>query len=258
MTNSISKFTLIISSVAFILNAYNASAVSISTKRLYLSPQSKIATIYVVSEESENQRCNISIKDSEIISNSFIQLLPKGEVAINRAAKIIRFSPRRFEIAPKQFQNIKLSYRRRPGLENGEYKGLVSIKCETVSASTDNEDGKMALIKPILVLNVPVIVHTGDLKVNADFKSVKLTETQVEVSIKIEGKRAITGDLELINKNTGEILASKKQMSIYWESPIKKITLPINKSVNSPLIIRFREDPKFGGNLLIEQLVKSI
>jgi hypothetical protein len=255
MANSIGKFTLIISSISFMLSAYNASAVSINTKRLYLAPKSDIATIYVVSSESKNQSCQISVKDSEIISNSYIQLLPTGQTALNSAAKMIRFAPRRFEISPNQHQNIKFSYRRRPGLENGEYKGLVSIRCQTAATSLANV--KLVTVKPLLVLNVPIIVHTGDLKVSADFESVKLTEKQIEVNIKIVGERAITGDLEVIDKDSGEILASKKEMSIYKESPTKQVTLPLNKSVNSPLIIRFKENSKFGGgNLLIEHLLK--
>jgi hypothetical protein len=257
MANSISKFILIISSLLFILNTYYASAVSISTKRLYLTAKNNIATIFVVNEKVETERCQLSIRDTKIANNSIIQLLAEGEVAVNSPVKLIRFAPRRFDLAPNRHQNIKLSYRRRPGYEHGEYKGLFAIKCRTIMAGSTADSEEMAAIKPSLVLNVPVIVHTDDLKVSVAFKSVKLMEKHVEVSIKISGNRAITGDLEVVDKNSGEILASKKQMSIYWESPTKHVSLQLNKSVNSPLIIRFKEDPNFGGNLLIEHLVKS-
>lgn len=239
------------------LNAYQANAVSISKKRLYLAPKSNIDTLYVVSEESETQQCQIIINDTEITDNSIITFLPKGQVAANSTKKIIRYAPRQFDIAPRQFQNIKFSYRRRPGLADGEYKGLVAIRCTT---KTTNDEGENILtVKPLLILNVPIIVHTGELEASADFDSVKLTEKHVEVKIKIAGKRAITGDLELVDNSSGEILSSKKEMSIYQESPIKQIILPLNKSVNAPMLIRFREIAKFGGSdLLIEQLVKPL
>jgi hypothetical protein len=258
MANLINRPILILCFIGFMCNAFNASAISINTKRLYLSPQSDVAMIYIVSKETETQRCQISIKDPEIISNSIIQLLPEGQVAVNSAAEVIRFSPRRFDIVPTQYQNVKFSYRRRPGVEIGEYKGLVSIRCKTITDNNADDNKQMVTVTPQIVLNVPIIVHTEDLTVSANFESVKLTGKQVEVNIKIEGERAITGDLELIDKNTGEVLASKKEMSIYWESPTKQVILPINKSINSPLIIRFKESPEFGGNLMIEQVLQSL
>lgn len=230
-------------------------AISISTKRLYLSPKSDLAMIYVVSEESALQRCQITVRDAEIGDNSIIQLLPEGSVPTNSPQNLIRFAPRRFEISPGKFQNVKLSYRRRPGVANGEYKGLVAIKCQTISDGSEIDTEKMVTLKPNIVLNVPVIVHTDDIAANASFKSLELSEKHIDVTIETTGNRAITGDLEIIEKSTGQVLASKQEMSIYWESPSKKVTFAIEKNFNFPLTVRFKEDPKFGGNLIIEQQI---
>ncbi len=254
MNNSMNKISLVILLTSFLLVTLKVNAVSISTTRLYLSPQSDTASIYVLNMESESQTCSLSIKDTVIDANGFMQFLPKNQIAVDSAAKMIRFAPRRFEVSPKLHQNIKLLYRRRPGLEDGEYKGLLAIRCKKTISNSD----KQVTIEPVIVHNVPVIVRTGEIKISAVFDSINVSDKQVEVTIKIVGKRSITGDLEIIDKSSGQILASKKQMSIYSESPTKQVILPITKSINFPLIIRFREDPKFGGNLLIEQLVKSL
>jgi hypothetical protein len=232
-----------------------ADAISISTKRLYLSPEKDLAMIYVVSEEPALQKCQITVRDSEIGDNSIIQFLPEGKVPTKSPKDLIRFSPRRFEVSPGQFQNVKLSYRRRPGVTDGEYKGLLAIRCQTITDGNEINTPKMVTLKPTIVLNVPVIVHTGDIEANASFKSLKLSEKHIDVTIETTGNRAITGDLEIIEKSTGQILTSKQEMSIYWESPTKKVTLAIDKSFNFPLTVRFKEDPKFGGNLIIEQQI---
>jgi len=254
MIYSMNKVSSVILLTTFMLATFKVNAVSISTTRLYLSPKSDTASIYVLNMESESQTCSLSVKGTIIDTNGLMQFLPKGQVAVNSAEKMIRFAPRRFEITPKLHQNIKLLYRRRPGLESGEYKGLLAIKCKK---SVSNSE-KQVTIEPVIVHNVPVIVRTGEIKISASFDSIKLLDKQVEVSIKIVGNRSITGDLEVIDKSSGEILASKKQMSIYSESPIKTIALPIDKEVSYPLVVRFKESPAFGGNLLIEQLVKSL
>ncbi|MDU0354650.1 hypothetical protein RS130_12635 [Paraglaciecola aquimarina] len=234
-----------------------AEAISISTKRLYLSPEKDLATIYVVSEEPALQRCQIKIRDAEIGDNSVIQFLPEGKVSTNSPKNLIRFAPRRFEVSSGQFQNVKLSYRRRPGVTNGEYIGLVAIRCETITDDNELNTTKRVTLKPTIVLNVPVIVHTGDIAASASFKTLELSKNQIDVTIETTGNRAITGDLEIIEKSTGQVLASKPEMSIYWESPSKKVTLTIDKSFNLPLTVRFKEDPKFGGNLLIEQQITA-
>jgi|GEM_PF-1978171 len=255
MNRLMRKLLPTLSMIGFMLNTLNVNAVSISTKRLYLAPQTKSAAIYVVNIENKTQSCNLSLKDAVISDNSIIHPAPKGKTIANSATKLVRFAPRRFELGPNQHQNIKLSFRRRPGLNNGEYKGLFSIRCQTDNGDTADGKAKMVSIKPSLVLNVPLIVHTGNLKASAAFESVKLTTQQVEVTMSITGNRAITGDLELVEKKSGEIIAVKKDMSIYWESPRKHVILPITKNVTSALYIRFRENPKFGGNLLITQQV---
>jgi P pilus assembly chaperone PapD len=254
MANFIGKTTLSLLFNCFIFTTFNTDAVSISTKRLYLTPKNDTASIYVVNSENNTQRCQLSIRDTRITDDSFIELLPAGEVAATSAANFIRFAPRRFELGPKQNQNVKLVYRRRPGNVNGEHKGLFAIKCETLTKNAKSKE--LVTLEAIIVHNVPVIVQTGDLKVNAAFGRVKLTDNRLEVNIDIEGNRAITGDLELVDESSGEILAFKKDMTIYWESPTRQVFLSLENSVTGPAIIRFTEDPNFGGDLLIEYPIK--
>jgi hypothetical protein len=249
-SNTFRSLILFILLNSVVINAYS---VSISTRRLYLDPTSNATFIRVHNMDPSVQNCDVQTNDILINSEGLISLATNGEATINSVKPLIRLAPRRFVLGTADHQMIKILYRRKPGLENGEYQGVVSIKC---TEKMENSNLPVTII-PALVHNVPIIVRTGRLPIKAEFISATLSDSKLIVELKIEGERSITGDITVINSDTGDVIAEQKHLSIYAQQPVKKLELSIGEYKNAPLLIKYTEDPEMGGALMIQQLVSQ-
>jgi hypothetical protein len=249
-SNTFRSLILFILLNSVVINAYS---VSISTRRLYLDPTSNATFIRVHNMDPSVQNCDVQTNDIVINSEGLISLAANGEATINSVKPFIRLAPRRFVLGTADHQMVKILYRRKPGLENGEYQGVVSIKC---TEKMENSNLPVTII-PALVHNVPIIVRTGRLPIKAEFISATLSDSKLIVELKIEGERSITGDITVINSDTGDVIAEQKHLSIYAQQPVKKLELSIGEYKNAPLLIKYTEDPEMGGALMIQQLVSQ-
>ena len=236
----------------FLLNSVVISAysISISTRRLYLDPNSNSTFIRVHNMESATQNCEVKIIDVAINALGNITLVTSEETE-NSAKPLVRLAPRRFSLKMSEHQMVKLLYRRKPGIKNGEFQGVVAIKCTEKKESSNNQ----VTIIPALVHNVPIIIRTGKLPIQLEIFSTAINSNTLRVELKIQGQRSITGHLTLINSATDEVIAEKKHVSIYAQQPLKKLLLPLGENLNTPLVIKFIENPEMGGNLVISQQV---
>ena len=235
-----------------IIDAYS---ISISTRRLYLDPKSSNTTIRVHNLDGAIQNCEVIIKDVLINTNGNIELVSNDEVTENSAKPLVRLAPRRFTLGTKNHQIVKLLYRRKPGVKNGEYHGALAIKCkEKQEKNNTSETAKAAVsIEPALVHNVPVIVRTGRLPIQADFVSTVIKGNVLHVELKTQGQRSLTGNIAVINSASGEVIFEKTHLSIYSQQPMKKLEFALGEYQNTPLLIKFTEDPKMGGELVIQR-----
>jgi len=243
------------SSIIFVLLncvIIDAYSISISARRLYLDPKSNSTHIRVLNLDTQAQRCEVSMKDVVINNLGNIELTPKGEVTENSAKPLIRLAPRRFTLGINDNQLVKLLYRRKPGVKNGEYHGVLAIKCK----DKIEKNGNQVSVTAALVHNVPVIVRTGRMPIKASFLSTKINNNNLQFGLKIEGQRSITGNLTLTNPTTEEVVFERKQLSIYAQHPVITLEFPLGKYQNGPLLLTFTEDSNFGGELIIEQSVK--
>jgi hypothetical protein len=198
------------------------------------------------------QNCEVKILDVAINTLGNITLVTNGQVTENSAKPLVRLAPRRFTIGMKEHQMVKLLYRRKPGVENGEYQGVLAIKCTEKKESSNDQ----VTITPALVHNVPVIVRTGRLPIQAEFVSTEIKDNKLQVELKIQGRRSLTGNVAVIIADSGEVIVEKKHVSIYAQQPVKKLQFALGEYQNTQLLIKFTEDPEMGGNLMIQQPVK--
>lgn len=229
----------------------NAYSISISTRRLYLDPNNNSTYIRVHNMEASFQKCDIQLNDVEINTQGQIALVSNSEPTPNSAKNFVRLAPRRFSLAIGEHQMVKLLYRRKPGINTGEFHGVVAIKC----VEELDQANLPVTITPALVHNVPVIVRTGKLPIQAEFTAIERDANKLQIELKIEGERSITGNLSVINADSDEVIAERKHLSIYSQQPVKNIEFVLDESQNSPLIVKFSEDPNMGGNLVIQQPV---
>lgn len=237
----------------FLLNCIviDAYSISISARRLYLDPKSNSTNIRVLNLDAQTQSCEVEIKDVVINNLGNVMLVSSDKATANSAKPLVRLAPRRFTLGQREHQMVKLLYRRKPGVENGEYQGVLAIKCKEKTENNDNQ----VTIAAALVHNVPVIVRTGRMPIQVEFVSRGINGDNLQVELKIQGKRSLTGNVTLINPASGEIVFEKKDVSVYAQYPVKRLVLPLGEYRNTPLLIKFTENTKFGGDLTIQRPV---
>jgi hypothetical protein len=228
----------------------DAYSISISARRLYLDPKSNTTSIRVHNTDANVQNCEVEITDVVINTLGNISLAT-GSATENSAKPLVRLAPRRFSLGQREHQLVKLLYRRKPGLKNGEYQGVLSIKCSEKAEVND----KSVNILARLVHNVPLIVRTGRLPVEAEFVSTNINGDNLQVILKIQGQRSLTGGVTVINSETGEVISEQKNVSIYAQQPEKQLEFWLGENRSTPLLIEFTENSTFGGDLSIQQPV---
>ncbi len=183
------------------------------------------------------------------------------------ADKMIRFSPRRVTVEPGNFQKIRVMLKKSKGLPDGEYRThMVFQSLPQVSGSDleEVEGEELAVsVDPVIEISIPIIVRVGKLDINLEIDSPAVIEDVVTFDIKRQGTRSTYGDIEvLINSGNkkGQRVSFAKGMSVYYPNNIRHIRLPISVpdgvGASDQLLIKYTEDTKFGGSLVVEKSFK--
>jgi len=242
-----------------------SNAASLTTYRIYLDDNNRTEAFIVFAKGSTSEQCSMNFTHFDFdekgtISKNDGKILPE-----NSAKPWVRYSPRNFILNPGKPQTVRFSMRRKPNAEAKEYRSYVAMRCEklvvnedsSAIASNDNPDRPNISIQPVLVQNVPIIVRTGKLHVEASFTDIKINNNTVSATLARKGTRSLYGRLLLVDVVSGDEVSFTNGVSIYPETtsfpvsfdiPGKYQSLPKNN-----LLLKFVEDENYGGELVIEK-----
>ena len=228
----------------------HASAVGLSSFRIYLDSDHRSSTFRVYNQQVDPQNCALSLIHHVYDELGEMTTLPESEIPKNSAKDWIRFSPKTFSLSAANSQTVRFTLRRRANAEPGEFRAYLAVDCgPELGANTDG----LISIKPKLIHNIPIIVRIGELSAEIDFADIRVDEHNVQFTITRKGRRSVFGNLALINSQTDEIVTEQKSVSIYTESKKVSFTLPTKGVPVEELKLRFKEVPAFGGELLLEK-----
>jgi P pilus assembly chaperone PapD len=224
-----------------------ANGVAITQKKFLIDSTQSTEMLRVLNVENVPQTCEVSVGGTQVNSDGLLEISD----SVGQIKDLVRFAPRRFNIRPGEHQNVRLQYRRKPNTEPGEHLGLLALKCSDMEYSVQGQ----VQIKPQLVHHMPIIARVGNLNVKAEISSAKKVETGVDVTLAITGNRSLVGQFEVTNKSTGEVIFTSNDKTIYPQKPVKTFSLEFIGGLKAPLLIQFKENSKFGGNLIIDKNV---
>ena len=245
---------LVQASLCLLLSFYTLSsnAINLTEYRIYLDRDNRTKSFLIHNKEVEPQDCKLDLKHYNFDEKSKMTLHKSDELPENSAKDWIRFSPKTFVLTPGQAQTIRFTLRRKAKAEPAEYRSYLQIDCG-VQKHLDPEKGQTTgniAIKPKLMHNVPIIARVGRLKASIDFKNLKYNNGQLTFDIERSGNRSIYGKIELIDKNTNEILAFKDNISVYTEANLNSVKLGTKDTSLTDILIRFTENKKYGGEIV--------
>jgi P pilus assembly chaperone PapD len=249
----LAKFLIL--SAAVMSLSVNAG-VGVSTIRIYLDNDKSEENFLVYSKDPKLQHCTLWVKHYGIAEDGRIISLADDFQPDNSAEPLIRYSPKTFSLAAAQTQSVRFRMRRKPNIEDAEYRAFLVVDCEfdETDLSKDREDVQYGLV-PRLRHNIPIVVRTAKLDASVEITNINVSEESISFSILRQGTRSVYGRLELIDTRTDRVVADNSHFVLYPETSKKQVQFP-TKGVNpKDLGIRFIENAKEGGSI---NLIKPV
>tara|TARA_R110001583_G_scaffold9788_2_gene45935 strand:- start:52883 stop:53638 length:756 start_codon:yes stop_codon:yes gene_type:complete len=241
------KKIIVVSLLLFIsLLSAKSMAISITTYRLLINNTQPEADFYVFSNEIYDQACNITLRDYVFDKNGNSKEHKGSERPDISAKKLLRYSPRRFELKAGASQKVHFKYRRKKSKIPTEYRSYLSLDCKQLNEKRESK--AQTDIKPNLRHNIPIIVRTGNIEVDIKFSEINVTNNIISFSLNKSGKRSVYGDVVLINNQNNEEIHRKRAVSLPVEVDKMSIILPLLKLSPNLIDIQFIEDKKLSGD----------
>jgi P pilus assembly chaperone PapD len=251
MTKTLYSITLLISASLIPLSA---QAINISAYRIYLDEETRNVSFIIFNREATYQDCNLSLRHNNFDADSKLTRVEDGIIPENSAKDWIRYSPREFVLTPSQSQTVRFTMRRKANAEDGEYRSYLVIDCGVVSAPNEQQkDQPQVSLQTKLVHNVPIIVRSGKLDATVWIDNIRAEGESLAFTLNRKGTRSVYGDVELINKQNGDVLSIQRNFSIYPESSRYHFTLGRDGVAPKDIKIRFTENKDFGGSIVLEK-----
>jgi hypothetical protein len=235
------------------LTSFTTSAMSLSTYRIYLDNDNSTASFVMYNKSTVAETCRLSLVHNSFDETGQLTQLDDDIVPENSAVPWIRFSPKNFTADGRTPQTVRFTLRRKANSQPAEYRSYLEVYCDKVEDTTPKSASSSELpsigVKPRLVQNVPIIVRTGKLDAEISFSNVSIKDESIFFNVNRTGNRSVYGDIELVNKNNGEVISYTRNNSLYTETKSSSHKLAVKGFPNDKLALRFVEDKKYGGSI---------
>lgn len=156
--------------------------------------------------------------------------------------EVVRFSPRQVTLLPGGSQTIRMMFKMKPELPEGEYRAHMTF--EKMPAGAESIPGKPEVVTPGLVstkitanigVSIPIIVRHGNnmtAKVSINPATIKIetikgNHQEVVYNIDRSGTRSVYGDVVIFNGDSK--VAIGNGFAIYATNPTRKLRMPIKE-----------------------------
>lgn len=236
-----------------------ASAMSLSTYRIYLDNENSTASFVMFNKSTLAETCQLKLVHNSFDETGQITQLDDDTIPENSAEPWIRFSPKNFTADGRAPQTVRFTLRRKANSEPAEYRSYLEVFCDkvvdTTPQSESNQDSPKIAIKPRLVQNVPIVVRTGKLEAEISFSDMSVKDEHIHFNINRKGNRSVYGDVQLVDKTNGDVIAFTRNNSLYTETTSVKYKLATKGYPVDKLALRFVEDERYGGTITHQQEV---
>lgn len=242
-------FLFLNSSLFCSLSASADIDIHFSQVQFYLNDQTRTESFVIDNQGSSTASCSLGLTHYQISENANLKRIGDGIIgAYNPANKLVRYSPRSVKIPPYTPQTVRVSFRRIPKLEDGEYVSFLRATC--------NDDSKVKTGAKI-VYNLPVLIRHGNVNSDNKLTSAKLIQANGNNSVEIIHERlpssiaSIVGNYEVVGKESGNTYAVLKKSKTYAPAKFKKVILKFTDEITEPLQVKFTMEPKLGNEITI-------
>lgn len=191
---------MLIPFLGFIVQANAQGNLLITPMRVVFEGNKQQAELNLMNTGTDTATYSISFRHYNMTEHGRLELIEKPDTSQMLADPYLRIYPRQVTLAPGEPQVIMLQYRRKEDMEAGEYRTHLWFRSEKdyqalEKVKLDSDSNQMSVtVIPIFGITIPVIIRTGNVKV----------ETVIS-DLKLEAKNDSSQILEFILNRTGNI-----------------------------------------------------
>ena len=150
------------------------------------------------------------------------------------ADTLVRFTPRRVILEPRQVQMVRMMLRKPADLAEGEYRSHLSFRLIPTAENAVKPDSVSSGIQikliPIYGVTIPVIVRHGSLKSTTRLSSLRFDAKGIHFTIEREGSRSTYGDLVVQWKGKGKAVTVGEMngVALYTPNPKRTVSMALS------------------------------
>jgi|GEM_PF-2910104 len=253
------KKRLIISLLLSFL-ATTVQAASFGTYRIYLDTKITKDKFIVKNRSVFPEQCELSISYRKYKENGQLIKLTKAEQEELTKSTIarMRFSPRKFTIAPKSNQYVNFRFRRQINDIVAEHRSYVYFVC-TKLKKVQTQVG--LTLTPSIHHQIPLVIRTAPLSkmsLNLTFSKIKRVNSAITFRVQHSGNRSFMGDIYVMALDGTKLLTLQRNVAIYPDMVYKDFTFDLEEFHDKEIKLVLEENDQYGGNRHFELTVQGI
>lgn len=196
----------------------SAQSLSVTPQRVILEGRVRSSEVKLINRGNEETSFRVYFAEKRMKEDGSYEKLKKPGKDDLYASRLVRYSPRSATIGPNSVQTVRLLIRKPQNLPAGEYRShlvIESVPKASSGADIEKEALKEGQIRIQMIqrfaISIPVVVRHGNISATATLADLKFTQGVSDEAVPVlglrinrEGKRSITGDLEITYKAVNE------------------------------------------------------
>jgi len=178
----------------------------VSPVRVVFDGKKQKEELSLVNTGNDTAVYSVSFLQYNMTEDGSFEIINKPNEGQMFADPFLRIFPRKVTLAPRESQVIRLQLRKKPDMAAGEYRSHVYFRAEKgnnlLGMEIPSKDSTLMSVQitPVFGISIPIIIRTGEVKVNATLSSLKIETQQdtiqnLKLTINREGNMSIYGDL---------------------------------------------------------------
>lgn len=235
------NFRKIIITLFLIFFSSNALAnqILINPSRIVFEGKDRSGRVIISNPSDETARYKVTLVDKRMTIDGKIENVETLQENEKSANNLIRFSPKRFTLAPNQSRTIRIKVKNSNELPDGEYRSHLRVELLPESKLPENNTENVQIqIKVNYGVAIPLIVRKGDLNYSVAVDDLKLNQTnckspKLNIKLSREGTKSSHGDITIFHidkDNNSKLIKHLKGIAMFYPNNKRKIKINLNNN----------------------------
>lgn len=242
-------FFIAVCLLAVTYKSYPSEALAITMKRIVFEGPKRAEVLTIINNGQETKTFRIGWRHFLMSEQKSLVALPEDEPmpsGVKPVTDMVRFAPRRFTLAPRTSQQVRIMLRMPGNTPDGEYRSHLWIRpeanTELFRKKVQQNKEKGVSIEMLTGVTLPIIVRKGKIDAAISIENLNAVATNgfVKVSFTLarSGDRSVYGNTNFVcNKNQGSqeyTILTNRGNAVYTEINGRYFTRDIPKKAGKP------------------------